>query len=79
MVSASGNSVQVIANLVQTSPDRVREVIHAFNEKGLDCLDLTLLNPLARLAKLEAEICERQSQGEPGRQDGSVGRRGGEW
>jgi Transposase and inactivated derivatives len=37
--SAGGNSVQVLANLVQTSQDRVREVIHAFNEKGLDCLD----------------------------------------
>lgn len=37
--SAGGNNVRVIANLVQTSPDRVREVIHAFNEQGLDCLD----------------------------------------
>lgn len=37
--SAGGNSVRVLANLVHTSPDRVREVIHAFNEKGLDCLD----------------------------------------
>ena len=37
--SAGGNSVKVLANLVHTSPDRVRQVIHAFNEKGLDCLD----------------------------------------
>ena len=37
--SAGGNSVRVLANLVHTSPDRVREVIHAFNERGLDCLD----------------------------------------
>ena len=29
----------VIAKLVQTSPDRVREVIHNFNEMGLTCLD----------------------------------------
>lgn len=37
--SAGGNSVRVLANLVHTSPDRVREVIHAFNDRGLDCLD----------------------------------------
>lgn len=37
--SAGGNNVKVLANLVHTSPDRVREVIHAFNERGLDCLD----------------------------------------
>lgn len=37
--SAGGNDVRVIANLVRTSPDRVREVIHAFNEQGLDSLD----------------------------------------
>ena len=38
--SAEGNSgVKVLPNLVHTSPDRVRQVIHAFNEKGLDCLD----------------------------------------
>ena len=29
----------MIARLVQTSPDRVREVIHRFNEIGLRCLD----------------------------------------
>ena len=37
--SAGGNSVKVIADMAQTSPDRVREVIHAFNDAGLDCLD----------------------------------------
>lgn len=41
MASASGHDVKVIANLVQTSPDRVREVIHAFNREGLGCLDLS--------------------------------------
>lgn len=39
LASAGGNSVPVIAKLVQTSPDRVREVIHRFNEIGLACLD----------------------------------------
>lgn len=39
LASAGGNAVPVIARLVQTSDDRVREVIHAFNELGLDCLD----------------------------------------
>lgn len=37
--SAGGNSVQVLSNLVHTSEDRVREVIHSFNDRGLDCLD----------------------------------------
>jgi transposase len=39
LASASGNNVEVIARLVQTSPDRVREVIHRFNGIGLRCLD----------------------------------------
>jgi hypothetical protein len=33
--SAGGNDVAVIARLVQTSPDRVREMIHSFDEKGI--------------------------------------------
>ena len=37
--SAGGNTVEVIARLVQTSPDRVREMIHRFNEKGMASLD----------------------------------------
>src|SRR5438128_9160685 len=37
--SAGGNTVEVIARLVQTSPDRVREMIHRFNELGLASLD----------------------------------------
>ncbi len=32
--SASGNTVEVLARLVQTSPDRVREMIHRFNDNG---------------------------------------------
>jgi transposase len=37
--SAGGNTVEVIARLVQTSPDRVREMIHRFNESGMASLD----------------------------------------
>ena len=39
LASAGGNTVPVIARLVQTSEDRVREVIHRFNDMGLACLD----------------------------------------
>ena len=31
--------MEVIARLVQTSPDRVREMIHRFNEMGMASLD----------------------------------------
>ena len=37
--SAGGNSVAVIAQLAATSPDRVREMIHRFNESGMASLD----------------------------------------
>lgn len=39
LASAGGNTVEVIARLVQTSPDRVREMIHRFNELGMASLD----------------------------------------
>ncbi|HEV2452158.1 MAG TPA: IS630 family transposase [Streptosporangiaceae bacterium] len=39
LASAGSNTVPVIARLVHTSEDRVREVIHKFNEMGLACLD----------------------------------------
>src|SRR5688500_15967594 len=39
LASAGGNDVAVIARLVQTSPDRVREMIHRFNEMGMRSLD----------------------------------------
>ena len=39
LASAGGNTVEVIARLVQTSPDRVREMIHRFNELGMKSLD----------------------------------------
>jgi transposase len=37
--SAGGNTVPVIARLVSTSEDRVREMIHRFNELGMRSLD----------------------------------------
>ncbi|MCZ4120263.1 IS630 family transposase [Streptomyces sp. H39-S7] len=39
LASAGGNRVPVIAQLVQADEDTVRDVIHRFNEIGLDCLD----------------------------------------
>lgn len=39
LASAGNNTVPVIARLVQTSEDRVREVIHNFNKMGMACLD----------------------------------------
>ena len=39
LASAGGNDVAVIARMVQTSPDRVREMIHRFNERGMASLD----------------------------------------
>ena len=38
LASAQGQSVAVIANMVQTSEDRVREMIRNFNEVGMDSL-----------------------------------------
>jgi transposase len=39
LASAGGNTVPVIARLVAADEDTVREVIHRFNQVGLDCLD----------------------------------------
>ena len=39
LASAGGNTAPVIARLVATSPDRVREMIHRFNEMGMASLD----------------------------------------
>src|SRR4051812_24326625 len=39
LVSASGNTVPVIARLVAADEDTVREVIHRFNERGMGSLD----------------------------------------
>ncbi|MER5511950.1 helix-turn-helix domain-containing protein [Streptomyces sp. NPDC002766] len=39
MMSAQGQSVPDITSLMQVSADHVRDVIHAFNERGFDALD----------------------------------------
>jgi transposase len=39
MASSSGTSVAAIARLVAADEDTVRDVIHAFNERGLAALD----------------------------------------
>jgi len=39
LAPAGANTVEVIGRLVQTSPDRVREMIHRFNEMGMASLD----------------------------------------
>src|SRR5690625_5121171 len=39
LASSSGNTVPVIARLVAADEKTVREVIHAFNDQGLSCLD----------------------------------------
>ena len=39
MASASGTTVPAIARLVAADEDTVRDVVHAFNEKGLAALD----------------------------------------
>lgn len=39
LVSAGGNRVPVIAQLVQADEDTVRNMIHRFNEVGLTCPD----------------------------------------
>lgn len=40
LASAGGNDVAAIAGLVQTSPDGVREMVHWFNDLGMDSLTL---------------------------------------
>jgi transposase len=39
MMSGQGQSVTDITSLMRVSPDYVRDVIHAFNERGFDALD----------------------------------------
>ena len=39
MMSGQGQTVRDIASLLQVSEDYVRDVIHAFNERGFDALD----------------------------------------
>ena len=51
--SAGGNSVPVIARLVATSEDRVREMIHRFNEMGMASLDPQWAGGRPRLITIE--------------------------
>ena len=39
LASSSGNTVSVIARLIAADEKIVRDVIHAFNDQGLSCLD----------------------------------------
>ncbi|GAA3113316.1 helix-turn-helix domain-containing protein [Streptomyces rectiviolaceus] len=39
LASTSGNTNEAIAHLVAADPDTVRDVIHAFNERGPERLD----------------------------------------
>jgi transposase len=39
MMSGQGQAVRDITSLLQVSEDYVRDVIHAFNERGFDALD----------------------------------------
>ena len=39
LASSTGHMVEVVARMVQTSPDRVREMVHRFNESGMASLD----------------------------------------
>ena len=39
LMSGQGQAVRDITSLLQVSPDYVRDVIHAFNERGFDALD----------------------------------------
>ncbi len=39
LMSAQGGSVRDITSLLQVGKDYVRDVVHAFNERGFDALD----------------------------------------
>lgn len=39
LASAAGITVEVIARLARTSPDRMRQMIHRFDELGLESPD----------------------------------------
>src|SRR6266699_6780825 len=55
LASSSGNTVQAIARLVGADEDTVRDVIHAFNEIGLRCLDPRWAGHRARLLSRDQE------------------------
>jgi len=55
LASIGGNTVPAIARLVEADEDTVRDVIHAFNEVGLRCLDPRWAGGRARLLSPEQE------------------------
>jgi transposase len=55
LASAGGNSVPVIARLVQADEDSVRAVIHRFNESGLASLDPRWAGGRPRLTSTDDE------------------------
>lgn len=55
LASSSGNTVPAIARLVAADEDTVRDVIHAFNEMGLRCLDPRWAGHRARLLSRDQE------------------------
>jgi transposase len=55
LASIGGNTVPAIARLVEADEDTVRDVIHAFNEIGLRCLDPRWAGGRARLLSVEQE------------------------
>ena len=57
--SAGGNTVPVIARLVQTSEDRVRKMIHRFNDLGMASLDPQWAGGRPRRITTEDEIVSR--------------------
>jgi transposase len=56
LASAGGNSVEAIARLVQTTPDRVREMIHRFNQMGMASLDPTWAGGRPRRTTTDDEV-----------------------
>lgn len=66
LASAGGNDVAVIARLVQTSPDRVREMIHRFNELGMESLDPRWAGGRPRLiTTIERELIVKTAKKRP--------------
>ena len=56
MASASGTPVSAIARLVAADEDTVRDVIHAFNQRGLAALDPRWAGGVSPPAAARAEV-----------------------
>jgi hypothetical protein len=64
MASSSGTPVPAIARLVAADEDTVRDVVHAFNERGLAALDPRWAGGRPRLLSDEdIEVRRRDGQG----------------